>query len=227
MNLKIISILTGVLALSIVSAGFADIPRTLYIMNGSAETLSKMNLEDNAIVQNIVETGQVPNQIAVHNKKLYLVNSGTDDIFVIDPQNDRQVEKIIALKSGSNPWFIAFAGTFKAYVTNFVGNSVSVIDIESGSVVKDIPVGTAPQGILISENKAFVTNTGFVGMGLPYEQATVSIIDILTDSVTHTINVPTNAQDLALDPMGRIHVICTGNYMDITGKVAVIDLYTG
>ncbi len=207
-------------------AALADIPRTLYVMNGSAETLSKMNMEDKSITRNMVKTGQVPNQIRVHNQKLYLVNSGTDDIMVIDPHTD-QVEKIIALAPGSNPWFIAFAGSKKAYVTNFLRNSVSVIDLEFATVAGEIPVGVAPEGIIISGNKAFVANTGFAGPGMPYEQATVSIIDILADTVTHNIAVPTNAQDLAIDPMGRVHVMCTGNYVDKFGTVAVIDLYTG
>ncbi|MBD3288224.1 T9SS type A sorting domain-containing protein, partial [candidate division KSB1 bacterium] len=55
----------------------------------------------------------------------------------------------------------------------------------------------------------------------------VSIIDVINDSVTHTVDVPTNAQEFAVDPIGRIHVMCTGDYMTVSGQVAIIDLYTG
>ncbi len=207
--------------------GHAELPRTMYILNGSAETLSKINLETGIIEQNIVKTGQIPNQILIHQQKIYVVNSGTDDLMIIDPQNDHQIERTIDLGTGNNPWFMAFVGSKKVYVTNWIGNSVSVVNIETGKIEKEITVGRAPQGILIVGNQALVTNTGYAGWGLPYETGTISIIDILTDSVTNTVEVPINPQDLALAPDGRIHVMCTGNYIDTMGKVAVLDLYTG
>ena len=210
-------------------AGYAaaDISRTLYVMNGSAETLSKMDMETEQITQNIVPVGQAPNFITTHNQMVYVVNSTTDDVMVIDPFNDQQIAKTIALETGNNPWAMGFVGTSKAYVTNYNDNSVSVIDVETGVVLKNIEVGKSPEGILVYGNMAFVTNTGYAGWGAPYEQSSVSIIDVLTDSVTHTVEVPTNAQDLAIDPSGRIHVICTGDYADIPAQIAVIDLYTG
>jgi len=223
----LIHILLGIALLPPVLTAQTDIPRTLYVMNGSAETLSKLTLHNDAIIQNIVGTGQIPNQIVAHNQKLYVLNSGTDDIMVIEPQNDQQIARTIALEVGNNPWAMAFTGAHMAYVSNLLDNSVSVVDVASGNVLKDIAVGAGPEGILIHGNKAFIASTGFTGGGQPYGQATVSIIDILTDSVTHTLNVPENAQDLAVDPIGRIHVVCTGNYMDKPGRIAVIDLYTG
>lgn len=207
--------------------GLTQIPRTMYILNGSAETLSKFNLESGEIAQNIVKTGQTPNQILVHQQKIYVLNSGTDDVMIIDPQNDHQIERTIDLGTGNNPWFMAFVGSKKAYVTNWIGNSVSVVNIETGEITKEIMVGRAPQGILVVGNQALVSNTGYAGWGVPYETGSVSIIDILTDSITHTVMTPTNPQDLALAPDGKIHILCTGNYIDIMGKVAVLDLYTG
>ena len=204
-----------------------NIPRTMYVLNGSAETVSKMNMESNTIVQNILNTGQLPNQIAVYDQMIYVVNSGTDDITIIDPENDQQVFNTIALDPGNNPWAIGFPGTNKAYVTNFLDHSVSVVNLETGAVQKRIEVGIGPEGILVHENHAFVANTGFTGYGQPYAQASVSIIDSRTDSVTHTLPVPANAQDLAVDPLGRIHVVCTGDFGSIPGQVVIIDLDTG
>ena len=198
---------------------FADVPRTLYVMNGTARTLSKMNMETGAIQNDFISIGQWPNQILSFNNMLYVVNSGTNDIMVIDPQTNGNVQNI-AFPQGSNPYYMAFVGSNKAYVTNLVSNSVSVVDVESATVLKNIKVGTAPQGILVVENLAFVTNTG----GYPaYSPSTVSIIDVLTDSVIQTLDVPANPQDMAVDPYGRIHVMCTGNYYDIPGCVVVID----
>jgi len=206
---------------------FADIPRTMYLVNGSAETISKLNLENQAIQSNIITTNQIPNQILAHHNLLYVVNSGTDDIQVIDPRNDSQIKKTIALPTGNNPWYMAFVGSKKAYVTNWIANTVSVINVETGELITEIEVGTAPQGILVVGNKAFIANTGYGGWNQPYHQATISIIDTEADSAIQTLDVPTNAQDFALAPDGKIHVICTGNYVNTFGQIAVIDLYTG
>ena len=207
--------------MSISSAG--DLPRTLFSLNGSAETLSRLDLEGGTIEQNILQTGQIPNQIIAHDEMLYVVNSGSDNIQVIDPQQDKVV-KTIALESGSNPWFMAFTAAKKAYVTNLLANSVSVVDLESGTILKNIPVGTGPEGILVTGDRALVANTGFSG---GYGPASISVIDIQADSVIKTLDVPKNAQDMARDPLGRIHVICTGDYVNSFGQVVVIDLFTG
>ncbi len=205
----------------------ADIPRTLYTINGSAESISKMTLDGAfTISQNVAKTGQIPNQIVAHNDMIYIVDSGTSDIKILDPQTDAIV-KTIALAPGANPWDIVFVGPQKAYVSNWVANTVSVVDLEQGVVVTDIPVGKGPEDIMLLNNQAFVTNTGYAGWGVPYEQGTVTIIDILTDTVIDTIAVPTNPQKAALSPDGKVHVLCTGDYAENVGQVAVIDLYTG
>ncbi len=205
---------------------FADIPRTIYVLNGTAETISKMNMDTKAIHQDVAKTGQWPNDILSHNQRIYVLNSGNSSIQVIDPKTDN-VSKTINLAEGANPWAMEFVGSNRAYVTNYVAHTVSVVDMKEGKTIKDIPVGQSPEGILVVKNTAFVTNTGFTGPGLPYESPSVSIIDILADSVTHTLDVPVNPQVAALASDGKIHVLCTGNYNDKTGKIAVIDLYTG
>ena len=204
----------------------ADVPRTMYIMNGSGETVSKMIMDSKAITQNIAPTGQMPNQIVAHHTMVYILDSGTSDIKILDPRSDRII-KTIPLQPGANPYDIEFVGVNKAYVTNWVNNTVSVVDLDQGSILKDIDVGKAPQDIMVLNNQAFVTNTGYAGYGSPYEQGTVNIIDILTDTVIDTIKVPTNPQKTCVSPDGNIHVLCTGDYGEQVGRVAVINLYSG
>ena len=215
-----------VLFLCLTFTAFADIPRSLYVLNGSAETVSKMVIETGAVQQNVALTGQMPNRIYTHQGEIYILDSGTSDIKVINPFTD-EVVKTIALKPGANPWAMAFVGQDRAYVTNWVANSISVVDLAAGQIVKEIPAGKGPEGILLVNNLAFIANTGYAGWGLPYEQGGVSVIDIVSDSLRFTLPTPTNPQDLALAPDGRVHVLCTGNYSDVAGQVAIIDLYTG
>ncbi|MCK4597357.1 hypothetical protein KAU04_04925, partial [bacterium] len=219
-----ILLFVGLALVSLGNITFADEPRTLYIINGLGRTLSKLNLETEVIVNDFLTIGQWPNQILSFNDMLYVVNSGTNDIMIIDPRDDGQEPVIISLAQGSNPYYMAFVGANKAYVTNLIANSVSVVDVENRTILKDIPVGIGPQGILIVENQAFITNTG----GYPhYSPSTVSIIDVLQDTIIQNLEVLTNPQNLALAPDGRIHVMCTGNYDDIPGCIVVIDRWAG
>ncbi|MFQ5709760.1 MAG: FlgD immunoglobulin-like domain containing protein [bacterium] len=196
-----------------------EAPRTLYVLNGLGRTVSKMNLETLEIENDVLTVGDIPNRIHAKGEFVYVVNSSPAGITVIDGKTS-SVARSIALAEGSNPWDLAFVGTDKAYVTNLLANSVTVVDLATGDSLNSIAVGQGPEGILVVNNTAYVANTG----GFPdYKPSTVSVIDIQTDSVTKTLQVATNPQDLALAPDGKIHVVCTGNFADIEGKVTVID----
>ena len=177
-----------------------EIPRSLYVLNGLGQTVSKMNLENDVIVNNIATVGSVPNRIYAFNNLIYIVNSVPDGISVIDPITD-QITNNISLTTGSNPWDMAFVGIKEAYVTNWLANSVSVLNLDDGIVETTIDVGTAPQGLLVVDNTAYVCNSG----GYPaYTQSTVSVIDVTIDSVTKTLDVLTNPQDAAVGPNGNM-----------------------
>jgi YVTN family beta-propeller protein len=197
--------------------------KTLYVLNGSAETLSKIDAEKNSVVKDIVTTGKIPNRIRIYDDRIYVVSSGENNIKVIDPKHDTEILQTIGLNPGDNPWDIAFANNKKAYVTCFNTNDVAVIDLVAGTVTKRITVGRAPEGLLYKKGKLYVANTGYGGWGNPYFQASVSVIDVKTDKVTATVNTPVNAQDLAFAPNGKLHVLCTGDFgVTSSGKIAVI-----
>ncbi|MFQ5437156.1 MAG: YncE family protein, partial [Anaerolineae bacterium] len=183
-----------------------DTPRTLYVLNALGRTLSKMNLATMQFTNDIVVVGDIPNRVYTRGDKI----NGRSDA----------VDNTIALAEGSNPWDLAFVGADKVYVTNLLANSVTVVDVATGDSLNTIEVGENPEGILVVNNTAYVANTG----GFPdYTPSTVSVIDIGTDQVTKTLEVPMNPQDLALAPDGNIHVVCTGNFADVSGRVVVIN----
>lgn len=203
-----------------------NVGKTLYALNGSAETLSKINMKDSSVTKDIVITGLIPNRVRIFDERIYIVSSGEDNIKVIDPEDDTTVLETIGLNSGSNPWDIAFANTTKAYVSNLETNTVSVIDLYTNTVVKDINVGQKPEGIIYQDGKIYVTNTGYTGWGQPYSNPSVSVIDVTTDEVISTISTPINPQDLVFAPDGKLHVVCTGDYGAAVGKIAIIDINT-
>jgi YVTN family beta-propeller protein len=107
--------------------------------------------------------------------------------------------------------------TNKIYVTNTNGGTVSVIDSNSGSVTKNIGVGTTPVYVAVDSftNRIYVANE---------ESNTVSVLDGNNDSVIGQIfvgNFPTN--------MVLSHVLNgTQIYVsDAEGIVSVIDTSSG
>jgi YVTN family beta-propeller protein len=223
MNNRLLTIL--MLLIMIGGTLFAETtPRTLYVINGLGRTVSKMNLENAEITNDFFkDLGEVSNKLRFNNGKIYVVNSTPASIMVFDVATNN-LDKTILLEAGSNPMDMAFVDDDKIYVSNLLGNSVSVIELSTETVLKTIPVNTSPGDILVVNNIAYVASSG----GSPdYATSSVSAIDIALDSVTKVLDMPLNAQGLALAPDGNVHVACTGNYGDVSGEVVVIDPLAG
>lgn len=108
----------------------------------------------------------------------------------------------------------------RLYVTNFLSNDVSVVDLTRGAVLATIPVGKNPTGMAVSPNQeeVYVANMW---------SGTVSVISTAQNEVTHTIAIPTMNNPavpfgLAMMPDGsKVYVT---NLND--GTVRVIDTQT-
>lgn len=108
----------------------------------------------------------------------------------------------------------------RLYVTNYLSNNVSVVDLNLGKVTTTIPVGTGPAGMAVAPDleEVYVANMW---------SGTVSVISTDTNTVTATIPIPTFNNPavpfgLAMMPDGsRVYVT---NIND--GTVRVIDTKT-
>lgn len=78
------------------------------------------------------------------------------------------------------PFAVAASRNGKVYVSSEARGVVCVVDEASGKVLKQIPTGTQPTGLLLdhSQTRLFVSNAG---------SDTLSIIDTRTDRVTQTV----------------------------------------
>ncbi len=213
-----------IVVLLFVVRGFArDIPRTLYVENSTARTLSAIPLNDQVVQNDVTELGLYPNEVMTYHDRVYVLCSGTAEIMEIDP-SDHSVRRRIALPEGSNPYDMAVVGANRLYVSLLLSNTVAVVDLESGIVTKEIEVGIGPEGLLVDNTTAFVTNTALEGWS-QYGQGTVSIIDIRTDSVTHTVPVATNPQAIVKAPDFNYYVVCSGDYSSESGRLVALSLY--
>jgi YVTN family beta-propeller protein len=82
-----------------------------------------------------------------------------------------------------------------AYIPNFGGNTVSVIDTATNDVIHTIVVGNAPNGVALNPKNghAYVTNRS---------DNTVSVIDTTAQQVTATIAVGIGPIGVVLHPNG-------------------------
>jgi YVTN family beta-propeller protein len=83
----------------------------------------------------------------------------------------------------------------KTYVAHRGANLVSVIDTDTGTVVRTIAVGAAPTRVAITRDggRAYVSNG---------DADSITVIDTATDAVVATIAVGDNPSYLAVTPDG-------------------------
>ncbi|MEA3475682.1 MAG: T9SS type A sorting domain-containing protein [Candidatus Cloacimonadota bacterium] len=194
----------------------------VYIVNGDSETLSKYDTETGIVFNNILTLGEYANQIFICEDKGFVINSGEHNIQVIDLINENTIG-FINCPNGSNPYWMTIrqlADGSKGYVTGLFTNKVYIFNPDNYIVTGSIDVGSGPEGLYFYEDKLYVCNTCY---GSP--NGTISVIDIDTDSVIETIQVGNNPQFCEVDANDKLHVVCTGNYADISGEVYIINIY--
>jgi YVTN family beta-propeller protein len=164
----------------------------------------------------------------------FVVNSDTPygnagSIAVINTKT-HQVQRKVSQGLGVNPNGIAVtADGSNAYVANFghlgVGHdsplqTVSVVDMAAGQVIKTLQVGKQPLQAVISPdgNRVYVVNSGTV-----IDNGSISVIDTATDTVIDTIaNGVNNPAGIAISPDGRRAYITN----ETDSNVSVVDLRT-
>ncbi len=106
-----------------------------------------------------IDTGRTPQDICVDADRLYVVNSGSDDISVIDTRSDKVTETINVNRPhsrfGAQPTSCAVDGN-RLYVTLAGINAVAVIDKNSGREIGAIPTGWYPTKVLANDRQLFV-----------------------------------------------------------------------
>ena len=191
----------------------------LFILNGSAQTVSHIDLSTDEVTLQFANAREIPADIDILGEHLLVLNStpASMDVFLVESGNSVST---INFPGGSNPYNLYVDGNF-IYVTGWNSGQLYIVNAGSYSVEDSVAVGIGPQGITSNDDYIFVANTG----GWPdYASSSVSVISKVDFSVTNTIDVSTNPQNFAWSDDGKLHVVCTGNYNDIFGKVDVLNV---
>jgi len=204
--------------------------RSLYVINGLAETLSRVNLETGVVNNNIQTLGLAPNQIFIDNEQRrdstgYVTNSTSSDLQLIDLASGATLSTI-PLGAGRNPYSLAFVDDSIVAVTNLLTGTLSEVDTRNDSVQIEYPVGQAPEGLVFHDGLLCVCITAFDFGTFLYGQGQVVVVDPALNSVVDTIKVGMNPQAALIDYEGDLLVLCTGDFFSVFGQIYVIDMNT-
>jgi YVTN family beta-propeller protein len=217
------ALISGLLVLvSLSTTVFAQIHHQAYVMNGLSENLDVIDLDAGSVTSNVASLGLWPNQIVYHNNQLLVINSGFNNLQIINPQTFATIGTI-EFGDNHNPYYLCPIDDDYIAVSQLLDNSVSIVNVTTQQEEASIPVGSGPEGLITEVNELFVTITNYVG---GFQQGKVYVIDLATNQVTDTIDVGTNPQWIGRGHDGNLHVLCTGDYTTVFGEVHVVDPYT-
>ncbi|MDE0184695.1 MAG: hypothetical protein OXP71_04485 [Candidatus Poribacteria bacterium] len=220
---------TALMLVAFTASAANEVQNLAVVVNGlrDLESLSIVDLDEpdveQAVENEIIPLGSAPRDIEIRGDVGYVVNTWSHNLQVIDIRNRVSVGTI-RLGDNTEPQEIAFVSDSKAYVTCSGTNDIRVVDVNGRSVINTIPGGLKPTGITIINDKAYVTNSAWEFDGqVTYKDSSVTVIDIRTDTILTTIDVPTNATGITNDGESKVVVITTGDYATILGNLVIID----
>lgn len=166
--------------------------------------------------------GDVANSFAQGGGEAFIVVNNSNKIEIVDRATLHSTGTVYMATS---PRHMAIISPDKAYVSN-MDSTVSVVDVFLRRVSRSITVGPYPEGLIAKEGKLYVAISAF-GAG-----TSVRVIDIATDAILGTIDVPDGPTYFAERSDGKILLSCVGysDYYnpsyDTDGALVVIDPVT-
>lgn len=164
----------------------------------------------------VQELGDVGNDLAIYDGKLWAVVNCSHLVEVMDARNARHLGQV----SIPNCRYIAFKDHY-AYVSSYAGpvlidpnarlGYVAKIDTRTLQVVDSCNVGYQPEQMAVVGNKLYVANSG--GYRVPQYDHTVSVIDLPTFRVETTLDVAPNLHRVVADAYGQVWVSSRGDYL--------------
>ncbi|SDX79263.1 DUF5074 domain-containing protein [Hymenobacter psychrophilus] len=146
--------------------------------------------------------GDVAQSMVVRDSLGYIVLNNSNKLEVVSLAKFSSKARIENLKF---PRYFAAASSDKGYVTETVAygsnGQVSVIDLKSNKVLKQIAVGVQPEKLAVVGARLYVTNNG---------SNTVTVINTGTDVVEGTITVGDGPNSIVADRNGRVWVLSSG-----------------
>ena len=131
-------------------------------------------------------------------------------LLVVDPRAARVITQVPTEQAGSH-MVAVISDPLRAFVTNRVAGSTTVIDLASGRKLADVPTGAGSEAIA-------VTRDGREVWVAAREAGTITVLDAQTNGVLATFSVPGQPIRIVMTSTGTALVSCAGS-----GEVVAFD----
>lgn len=137
-------------------------------------------------------TGQIPSGVAISANGALVATADRDDgtVSIFDIETGKLLRKITT--SGEHPFAVTFHRG-RLYSADVLGDRVSVMDPDSGTLLGHVATGHRPYGIAFAGGRGFVTNQ---------YASTVTVFDPESLEVTETVEVGDYPEGIASLPDG-------------------------
>lgn len=176
-----------------------------------------IDLESFSVIKSI-ETGNGSEGLLAFGSKIYVANSYSNTIEMIDPVADKVISSILV---ASAPTTFVEDKNGKVWVLSssyFDGSVLSQLDLATENVLKSFPIAASAKSLSINGtgDQLYYLSTPF---GSDSEVRKISI-QATEDKVTNTIITAPNLYGLAIDP--KTELIYLGNHNGFQGNGTVI-----
>ena len=219
------SLYTSVISMIVLSccSGLCVAGEHLYVVQYNGESLGRIDLTSGFVNNQVLELGYGCNEIVVLGTRLYITNSFINTVQEIDAENQITLRDL-PMTGGNNPYSLTALNNDTLAVTHFLSNNILLLRLSDGQIIGNIPVGSGPEGILAFEDRFYVCVTGYSPQG--YAPGKVLVYNRYSMALLDSLSVGINPQFAAIDSQNRLHVVCTGNYVDVAGQVYIFNLNT-
>jgi DNA-binding beta-propeller fold protein YncE len=193
-------------------AGDAPAPPRVLVVNTLSETLSSLDLDTGELTVRAADVGAWANRITLlpDGDGLLVAASGDNRVTVHDGR-DFAVRRGIDVEPGSNPWLARALSASAGLVTDWRSGDIRRLDLLAGLAGPPLATAPGPEGFAVSAGRAWIACTGWQSDG-QFGEGRLDVVDLDAWTVEKSIPVGKNPQDVLVDELGRIHVLCTGTY---------------
>ncbi|MFO7811214.1 MAG: hypothetical protein R6V47_07580 [Candidatus Delongbacteria bacterium] len=203
----------------------------IFLINGLGDigTLSVINSEG-GINNDVLSLGKWPNHILENDGRLYVTNSGNNNVQIIDAST-LQSTGSVELTAYSNPMRAAVSNR-KLYVTNMMGQGIDVYDFDNDTLytiaLDGIPMENGTDALLSNGNLIFAGvknySVDYDTWETTYNNEHIAVINAAADTLVTFFEAGINIADILINEKNELHVLSKGNGSDVTGFVRVFDL---
>lgn len=177
-----------------------SVTHNVYLVNSGRNSVYEFVPSTSQWTEIVLPAGSAPAMVAADeaNNLIYVTNSGTSSLSVIDPASHTVVNTVPV---GATPWGISIDNVHQlAYVANSGGSTISVLDISTASAVVSSTLSFstyAPKFVSIDTTNLFL----YVGS----TTSGVAVVDIQAGNVVNEVNgYGSSIWSLAADPINRL-----------------------